>query len=196
LSEPVEIIVSPFSNSIVRDWPPESYASLMRLLLDQLPFSMRMRVIGTESQALRADRIVSGLDASRVFNDCGAYSWSVVDGALRRAACVVGNNSGITHLSAYYGTPTVCVFGGSHPRHEWRPIGSNIRVISRAIWCSPCHLDRLDDCQFDKACLRDIRPDEVATAVIDLLDRPPSGKAASGTLDETSRQGPPAYLGS
>lgn len=166
MSEPMEIIVSPFSNSLVRDWPGASYSALIQLLLESLPAEVLIRVIGTQSQAMRADEIVRSLDAARVFNDCGRYAWAVVEAALGRASCVIGNNSGIAHLAARLGIPTVCVFGGSHQRAEWRPIGPNVTIISRAIWCSPCHLDRLAQCHHDKACLREIDPAEVAKAVM------------------------------
>jgi ADP-heptose:LPS heptosyltransferase len=167
----MNIVVSPFSNSLVRDWPSASYVALIELLLEALPSEAVIRVMGTQSQALRADEIVRSLNAKRVFNDCGRYDWPVVEAVLCRASCVIGNNSGIAHLAAHHGIPTVCIFGGSHQRAEWRPLGPNVTIISRAIWCSPCHLDRLAQCSLDKACLRNIEPAVVAAAVVAALAR-------------------------
>ena len=47
---------------------------------------------------------------------------------LRRCRGFVGNDSGITHLAAYLGCPTVALFGPTDPR-MWGPIGRRSRVI-------------------------------------------------------------------
>ena len=96
------------------------------------------------------------------------------------ARCVIGNNSGITHVSGFRGTPTVCVFGGSHERQEWRPRGSNIVLVSRAIGCSPCQLDHGDVSLYDKACLRQIEPASVLAAALTVIERAAAARRAGG----------------
>lgn len=172
-----DIIVAPFSNSDIRDWPSGHYAALAGILSARWPGPGMIRVIGTRNQALRANDIVRLLDPARVANDCGRLPWSDVVARLKSAACVIGNNSGIAHLAGRYGVPTVCVFGGSHQRLEWRPMGLNVVTISRSIGCSPCHLDHGANCPYDKSCLRQIMPDIVADIVLELLARP-AGDAA------------------
>lgn len=167
-----DIIVAPFSNSDIRDWPGGHYAALAGILAARWPGPGMIRVIGTRNQALRANDIVRSLDPARVANDCGRLPWSDVVAALKTAACVIGNNSGIAHLAGSYGVPTVCVFGGSHQRLEWRPIGFRVVTISRSIGCSPCHLDHGANCPYDKSCLRQIAPETVADTVLKLLARP------------------------
>lgn len=165
------IIVSPFSNGLIRDWPASHYAKLIARLLPQLPGDQIVRVIGTLEQRKPAFEIVRDLPADRVMNDCGTIPWGEVLVMLREACCVIGNNSGIAHLAAMYGTPTICIFGGSHQRTEWHPLGPNVVVISRVIGCSPCHLDHRMTCQYDKACLWEISPEEVGAAVLRLIKR-------------------------
>jgi heptosyltransferase-3 len=48
---------------------------------------------------------------------------------LRHAGAHVGNDSGVSHLAAACGTPTVAVFGPTDP-HLWAPIGPRVRVVS------------------------------------------------------------------
>ncbi len=50
---------------------------------------------------------------------------------LRRCRAYIGNDSGITHLAAYLGCPTVAIFGPTDPR-IWGPIGRRSRVIWKA----------------------------------------------------------------
>lgn len=179
-----EVILSPFSNSYVRDWPVDYYRILLEKLLAVAPSDILFRVIGTQTQALRARDIVRPLDAGRVFNDCGLHAWHVVAGAIGRATCVIGNNSGVAHLAAQRGVPTICIFGGSHQRQEWRPVGRHVTIVSRAIWCSPCHLDRLSQCRFDKACLRGIDPEDVAAAVLQTMAKAGVSWPAARQTDE------------
>jgi ADP-heptose:LPS heptosyltransferase len=47
---------------------------------------------------------------------------------LCRARVFVGNDSGITHLAAYLGCPTIALFGPTDPR-IWGPIGRRSRII-------------------------------------------------------------------
>jgi ADP-heptose:LPS heptosyltransferase len=160
-----DIILAPFSNSAIRDWPAEHYRDLIGLLLEDPEITGMIRLIGTAGHRLGVCEIVRPHPADRVTNECGRLAWSEVLATLRTAACVVGNNSGIPHVSGHYGTPTVCIFGGSHQRLEWRPRGRNTIVLSRVIACSPCQLDHGNSSPFGKACLWEIEPREVCDAV-------------------------------
>ena len=70
---------------------------------------------------------------------------------LRHCRCYIGNDSGITHLAAYAGCPSLALFGPTDPR-MWGPIGRRSRVI----W---------------KAKLEDIRAEEVLTALEQVMMR-------------------------
>jgi len=47
---------------------------------------------------------------------------------LRNVRAFVGNDSGVTHLAAYLGVPTLALFGPTDPR-RWGPIGRRSRII-------------------------------------------------------------------
>jgi heptosyltransferase III len=47
---------------------------------------------------------------------------------LARGRAFIGNDSGITHLAAYLGCPTIALFGPTDPR-VWGPIGRRSRII-------------------------------------------------------------------
>jgi heptosyltransferase III len=54
-------------------------------------------------------------------------------------ALYVGNDSGVSHLAAITGRPTIVLFGASNPL-IWAPRGPNVRVVqSHQTICSPCH---------------------------------------------------------
>jgi ADP-heptose:LPS heptosyltransferase len=47
---------------------------------------------------------------------------------LRRCSAYLGNDSGVTHLAALVGVPTVALFGPSDPA-LWSPLGSRVTVL-------------------------------------------------------------------
>jgi heptosyltransferase III len=49
---------------------------------------------------------------------------------LRRCRLFIGNDSGITHIAAYWGTPTVALFGATDPK-VWGPVGRRVRILHR-----------------------------------------------------------------
>lgn len=49
---------------------------------------------------------------------------------LRRAPLYVGHDSGITHLAAMLGTPTIALFKNS-PSKQWRPLGPFVSMIEK-----------------------------------------------------------------
>jgi len=48
---------------------------------------------------------------------------------LKEAELYLGQDSGITHLAAMLGTPTVALFNKSNP-NQWRPLGPYVKVIN------------------------------------------------------------------
>ena len=54
---------------------------------------------------------------------------SVVE-ELRHCRLFVGNDSGITHIAAYWGTPTIALFGPTDPA-IWGPVGRRIQVVHK-----------------------------------------------------------------
>lgn len=161
-----EVLISPFSNSSIRDWPVGHFRDLIAALIERSGDRFHFALVGTRNQRVAAAEIARPFPIARVTNLCGQLAWREVVARLRVCEALIGNNSGLSHLSARAGVPTMCIFGGSHNRMEWRPQGSKVRVISRAIGCSPCQLDHKASSPYDKACLRQISPELVADAFL------------------------------
>lgn len=47
---------------------------------------------------------------------------------LSHSALFIGHDSGLTHLAGLLGTPTVAIFGPTHPT-SWRPLGPAVTVV-------------------------------------------------------------------
>jgi ADP-heptose:LPS heptosyltransferase len=160
------LLLAPFSNSDIRDWPIRHWSAMIDHLLPVWPG--QVHVLGARSQRLRANTIVRSFNSTRVVNRCGKVANDALEAVVAGAACVIGNNSGLAHMAGRLGVPTLCIFGGAHQRREWYPQGPQTVTVSRAIGCSPCHLHHAADCPYDLACLRDISAAEVAALAVRL----------------------------
>lgn len=156
------VIIAPFSNSSLRDWPLRHYATLVSLLAGHA----EIEIVGTAEQCHAAEPLVMHPGVS---NGCGRSSWAELSRKCRDADCVVGNNSGVAHLAGRLGAAVVCVFSASHDRTEWGPLGERVILVSRTMACSPCHLPNAAQCRFGLACLADIDPQDVFRLVMEVI---------------------------
>jgi heptosyltransferase II len=93
--------------------------------------------------------------------------------ALRSAAVAVSNDSGLLHVAAAIGTPTVGIFGPTSPWH-WAPLNPIAAVIEPRtdVPCRPCHKPT---CRMQHhRCMRDIPMEQVAAAVREALATRPA----------------------
>ncbi len=148
------VVIAPFSNSAIRDWPLARYRELVQLLVQDEDVDVML--VGTASQWVAANEVVRDLPVARVTNTCGYIAWSQVLERIGRADCVIANNSGLAHIAAGMGRETLCVFGASHSPYEWMPRGPAVRIVTKRVECSPCGLDSEGACPYGVRCLAEI----------------------------------------
>ena len=75
--------------------------------------------------------------------------------AMAAASVVISNDSGLMHIAAAIGTPTMGIFGPTSPYH-WAPLNGLAATIQTktVVPCQPCH--RPVCTQNDHRCMRDI----------------------------------------
>jgi ADP-heptose:LPS heptosyltransferase len=119
-----------------RRWPLKQFVSLA----EHLQVSWRDPTIiltgtHTESgliQGFMSEYAGASVDAS----DAGTIQRTIA--ILQRCALLVSNDTGIMHLGAALGVPTVGLFGPNTPRH-WAPLGARATyVYDTRLACSPC----------------------------------------------------------
>ena len=97
-------------------WPPQNYAELARELAGQ---GADVWVLGGPAEKTIAAQIVQAGGAS-VYDLTGNDLRNAIV-ALAAADLAVTNDSGLMHISAAIGTPTVAIFGPTSPR-LWAPL--------------------------------------------------------------------------
>lgn len=89
--------------------------------------------------------------------------------------CFVTNDSGPMHIASALGVPVVAIFGPTHPKLGFSPIGSANVVLTANVECSPCSLHGEKRCKKkSRYCMDLIEPEMVTEAVERLLQRKPS----------------------
>jgi heptosyltransferase II len=137
-------------------WPSASYVALARRLLAE---GFAVWVLGGPDEKPLAAEIV-GDTAAR---DLTGHDLRDAILALAAADAAVSNDSGLLHIAAALGTPSIGIFGPTSPWH-WAPLNPLAATIetTTALDCRPCHkpVCRL----VHHRCMRDIGPDIVLAA--------------------------------
>jgi ADP-heptose:LPS heptosyltransferase len=82
------------------------------------------------------------------------------------------------HLAAAGDVPCIAIMAATSDPAHWRPLGSRVRVQTKALPCAPCF--RSAGC-VSMACVRGVTADAVAHTALELLDSTrPSVEAADG----------------
>jgi heptosyltransferase-2 len=122
------VIFHPGSGSKKKNLPPEFWLSLSRSFPDPTPtrISEMILLLGpAEEDCLPFFREQWEEGPQKVLFSPANDRLSSL---LKRAILYLGHDSGITHLAAMTGTPTVALFKNTDLR-QWRPLGPAVRVI-------------------------------------------------------------------
>jgi ADP-heptose:LPS heptosyltransferase len=109
--------------------------------------------------------------------------WQELGALLARCALLVANDSGPKHVAVALGTPTVTIFGPTHPATWHPPRGPHAAVEATGLEGLHCNANRcpLEGDRFHR-CMLDVGAERVLAAARDLLregrrDRPMSANA-------------------
>ena len=119
------VLIHPGSGGREKIWAPAGWIILIRGLLEQPGLRLGLIRGPADDEILR--RLHQGLDLSPLipFHN---LRLGLLAGIMRHAALYIGNDSGITHLAAACGVPTIALFGPTDPR-IWAPRGPAVQVI-------------------------------------------------------------------
>jgi ADP-heptose:LPS heptosyltransferase len=121
------VVLHPGSGSAAKRWPLANVATVIDALAEQAGVTLTIvtgyaeETIATELRSLlrRAQPLL-------------AENWPLTPTAalMAYAAVFIGNDSGLTHLAAALGRPTVAIFGPTDPE-IWGPRGEHVTIVRR-----------------------------------------------------------------
>ncbi|HET9617614.1 MAG TPA: glycosyltransferase family 9 protein, partial [Pseudolabrys sp.] len=110
------VTLSPGAVGAGKAWPPEHYAALAQALVRD---GASVWVLGGPGETVTAGHIAAAA-GPRVRDLTGTDLRNAIL-AMAAADLAVTNDSGLMHVSAALGTPTVAIFGPTSPWH-WKPL--------------------------------------------------------------------------
>jgi heptosyltransferase-2 len=126
LPDPNLIAIHPGSGSESKNWPLPRFVELAGTLLDQNRDG-RLLLVGGEADAERLTNLQAALPNERL-EMAENLPLTALAKELRNCAAFIGHDSGISHLAAAVGTPSLLLYGPTDPA-IWAPQNPNVRVL-------------------------------------------------------------------
>ena len=150
------VALAPGAVGPAKRWTTEGYIALARRLADE---GAAVWVLGGPDEKAVASQIAAESGA----RDLTGNDLRDAILALANASVAVSNDSGLLHVAAAVGTPSIGIFGPTSPWH-WAPLNPLAALVETTteLDCRPCHkpICRLAH----HRCMRDIAPDRVLVA--------------------------------
>jgi heptosyltransferase-2 len=151
------VVLAPGAVGPSKRWPASAYAALAGRLMAE---GFAVWVIGGPEEKSLAAEIIGDTHA----RDLTGHDLRNAILALAAASIAVSNDSGLLHVAAALGTPSIGIFGPTSPWH-WAPLNPLAATIETKtkVECRPCHkpVCRL----VHHHCMREIPPDQVLAAI-------------------------------
>ncbi len=141
------VVFAPEGGHPSRQWPWQRAQALRDYLHDQA-----LVVVGTQTEPA----IPCDVDLR------GRCELEDLLGVLSLAGTVITMDSGVLHLAAALGRPTVALFGGVDPAYRVRP-DQKVIILHSDLDCFPCNKNEI--CGGTYPCIRRPLPQELAAAV-------------------------------
>lgn len=123
------LAIGPTANWQGKEWPAERFVQLVRRLTGPhgaLP-GARVAVLAAGSEVERARPVLDALGDAAI-DLTGRTDPLAAAACIERAALYVGNDSGLMHIAAAVGTPTVGLFGPGFP-DVYGPWGTLVQAV-------------------------------------------------------------------
>jgi ADP-heptose:LPS heptosyltransferase len=163
------VALAPGTGNLIKQWGATRFARVARTLNKEA--GCRFVLIGGESDQADAALVAAELPSDQYVNTVGKLDISDVPLALAAVDLFIGNDTGITHMAALMGIPTVNIFAGTADINIWRARGPNVITLYTPVECAPCHLGKVEDCSYGLRCLTSISEDDVVMSALSLLRR-------------------------
>ena len=123
------IAIHPGSGSERKNWPIASFAAVIKTLWQE-GYAVLLLAGPAEEQKLAY--LQSHLaPPPGLYRTLGNAPLLEIAQQLRQCKGYLGNDSGITHLAAMLGVPTVAIFGPGSRVSNWEPLGRHVGIIQQ-----------------------------------------------------------------
>jgi len=131
---PPVLAIGPAANWRGKEWRAERFAELaQRLTAAGAPMAgARIAVLAASHEAAQAAPLLGMTAPGGVIDLVGRTDLLTAAAVLRRCSLFIGNDTGLMHIAAAAGTPTLGLFGPS-PVEQYAPWGASTAVVQTAL---------------------------------------------------------------
>jgi heptosyltransferase-3 len=128
------LAIGPTANWRGKQWRGQCFAELAERLTgpDGILPGARVAVFGRSDERPMALPLIESVPDERLLDLVGGYDLLTVAACLERSALYIGNDSGLMHLAAATGTPTLGLFGPS-PAEQYAPYGPMCDYVETSV---------------------------------------------------------------
>ncbi|MGH7038029.1 MAG: glycosyltransferase family 9 protein [Stellaceae bacterium] len=139
------LAIGPAANWCGKEWRGERFAELAARLTarDGVLPGARVAVIAAAHERAQAAPLLASLPVERCIDLVGRIDLPTAAAVLKRCVLFIGNDTGLMHMAAACGTPTLGLFGPS-PVGRYAPWGAHCATV-----CTPLSPERLMGPGFD-----------------------------------------------
>jgi ADP-heptose:LPS heptosyltransferase len=148
-----------------RRWPPAQFRQVIEHI--SLRYAVKWAILGTRDDAPIAKKIQDGIQAETI-DFCGWFDLAETAELMRISTLYLGNETGLAHMGAALGIPTVCVFSGIHRPGIWDPWSDHNITLRADVPCQGCESE-LRCPMGDMRCLTSISTGSAIAAVEKIL---------------------------
>ncbi|MBR9824787.1 MAG: glycosyltransferase family 9 protein [Alphaproteobacteria bacterium] len=167
------LAVCPSASAPYKVWPGERFAELVKRLTAQGgPLSgAKIAIFGGPGDKAAAEPLHAALPAEQLLDLTGALDLDTVAAALHRPRVYIGNDSGLMHIAAAAGTPTLGLMGPTDTR-LYGPWGDKTAVVRGETSFEEHYARFKDERRFQKeSLLLDLSVEAAYEATKTLLER-------------------------
>jgi heptosyltransferase-2 len=152
------VLLAPGAGRRTKEWPAERFAEVAERLVAQ---GRRIVLLGSAVERDLLETVAAGVprEAREIVAGPDPADLPAI---VARCPIALTNDSGILHLAEACGARVVAIFGPTHPRLGFAPLGPRSVAIHGGISCSPCDLHGPDACpKRHHRCMRDVPVERV-----------------------------------
>src|SRR3989338_3208413 len=127
-------IISPGARSHIKRWPGDKFLELIHALAAD--FKLKIILTGDKEDTSITRYIVENSKVP-VVDLAGKTSITQLGALIKKAACVITNDSALLHLGSYLNVPLVAIFGPTN-QAKYGPWSERSVIVKKDIFCRPC----------------------------------------------------------
>jgi len=157
------IAIHPGSGNAKKCWPVKKFVELIKWIKNDFKAKVLL-IVGPAENRLKEQ--IKKLSEENDLFIVRNFPLNHLAAILQKCQVYLGNDSGITHLAAAVGVPTLAIFGPTDFR-VWGPKNKKVKFLSSFYTCAPCVPEKMAKCEH-LFCLESLTVDKVKKSFLNL----------------------------